>query len=227
MIPLRDINPTKRTPIVTWTLIGLISAVWIYQISGDASVIESWGLIPSKVTEGDVSEYTRLLSSMFVHASWLHLVGNLWFLHIFGDNVEDALGRGPFLAFYLAGGLAATATHVAIEPGSTLPMVGASGAIAAVLGAYLLLYPRARVVALVFVFFAEVPAWVFLFVWFGLQLFEAFSSFGAQAGGGTAFFAHVGGFVAGLVMVFALRARPPRADGDLPGPVPPRLGERG
>ncbi len=206
MIPLRDINPTRRTPVVTWGLIAVVSAVWVYQLSGDANVIETWGLIPSKLTDdGNLSEYSRLVSAMFVHASWLHLLGNLWFLHVFGDNVEDALGRGPFLAFYFAGGLAASATQIAIDPSSTLPMVGASGAIAAVLGAYLVLYPHARVVALVFIFFAEVPAWLFLFVWFGLQLLDGVSSFGVQTSGGTAFFAHIGGFVAGLVMVFALR----------------------
>lgn len=215
MIPLRDINPTVRTPIMTWGLIVLISSVWAYQIFSNDSVIETWGLIPSKVTGGSPSEYVRLMSSMFVHASWLHLLGNLWFLHVFGDNVEDALGRGPYLVFYVAGGLVATATHIAIDPSSPLPMVGASGAIAAVLGAYVVLYPRARVVALVFIVFAEVPAWVFLFVWFGLQLLDAFSSLGASMSGGTAFFAHVGGFVAGLVMVFALRRPKPR-----PGEIP-------
>lgn len=209
MIPLRDINPTQRTPVVTWTLIALITAVWLYQLATDVSVIEAWGMIPLKITDGTSPlEYSRLGTSMFIHASWLHLVGNLWFLHVFGDNVEDALGRGPFLVFYLAGGLAATATHVAIDPSSSTPMVGASGAIAAVLGAYLALYPRARVVALVLFFFAEVPAWVFLFVWFGLQLLDGFSSLGSPSAGGTAFFAHIGGFVAGLVMVFALRRSP-------------------
>ncbi len=216
MIPLRDINPTLRTPVVTWALIATLVLVHLYQVLGAQDVVGAWGMVPSELIErGGPHEYARIFTSIFVHAGWLHLIGNLWFLHVFGDNVEDELGRGPFLAFFLAAGLGAAATHVVIDPSSPLPMVGASGAIAGVLGAYLVLHPRARVIALVVVFFAEVPAWVFLFVWFGLQLAYAFSSLGLDpAGGGVAFFAHVGGFVTGLSMMFALRrTRDPRDEG--------------
>ena len=221
MIPLRDINPTARTPIVTWGLIALLVMVHAYQAISGEDVIGTWGMVPAELTErGGLTEYTRLVTSMFVHAGWLHLIGNVWFLHVFGDNVEDDLGRGPFLAFFLASGLGAAATHVVIDPSSPLPMVGASGAIAGVLGAYLVLHPRARVIALVVVFFAEVPAWVFLFVWFGLQLLYAFSSLGLEPeSGGVAFFAHVGGFVTGLMMIFALRRTrdDPRDEGSQKG----------
>jgi len=208
-IPLRDINPTARRPVVTWTLIALSIAVFVYQLFTGAGFAEEWGVKAAELTGNPgIQSYSRLITSMFVHVGWLHLIGNLWFLHVFGDNVEDALGRGPFIAFYLASGIAAVATHVAIDPMSKLPMVGASGAIAGVLGGYLVLHPKARVVALFLVFFVELPAWVFLFVWFGLQLVNAFYSLGHVASGGdVAFFAHVGGFVAGLAMVFALRRR--------------------
>ncbi|MCB9598170.1 MAG: rhomboid family intramembrane serine protease [Sandaracinaceae bacterium] len=207
MIPLRDINPTRRRPLVTWALMAILTAVWAYQALSGEDLIGAWGMIPAELTEvGGAAAYLRIVTSMFIHAGWWHLLGNVWFLHVFGDNVEDELGRGPFLAFYLASGLAAAATHVAIAPEAPLPLVGASGAIAGVLGAYLVLHPRARVVALVIVFFAELPAWIFLFVWFGLQLAFAFSSLGTEStGGGVAFFAHVGGFVTGVLMMLALR----------------------
>ena len=218
-IPLRDLNPTARRPIVTWTLIALNVAVFAYQLSEGDGFAARWGVTAADlVGDPGAASYSRLFTSMFVHIGWLHLLGNLWFLHVFGDNVEDELGRGPFLAFYLASGLAAVATHIAIDPASKLPMVGASGAIAGVLGGYLVLYPRARVVALVLVFFVELPAWVFLFVWFGLQLVNAFYSLAqVESGGDVAFFAHVGGFVTGLAMVLALRRhgqkQMPRAPG--------------
>jgi len=210
VIPLRDLNPVRRTPVVTWALIGINVAVWLYQVGSGAPVIERFGIVPEVVTgAGGLDSYWRLVTSMFVHAGWLHLLGNVWFLHVFGDNVEDELGRGPFAAFYLASGLAAAATHVAIDPASPYAMVGASGAIAGVLGAYLVLHPRARVVALVVVVFAELPAWIFLFVWFGLQLVHGLGSLGSEPSGGVAFFAHVGGFVAGLAMMFVLRGTEP------------------
>lgn len=206
-IPLKDINPTERRPIITWILIALNIVVFAFQLAAGEGFAEAWGVSAAELT-GDpgVHGYARLFTSMFVHVGWLHLIGNLWFLHVFGDNVEDALGRGPFVAFFLASGIAAVATHVAIDPASELPMVGASGAIAGVLGGYLVLYPKARVVTLLLVFFVEVPAWVFLFVWFTLQLVNAFYSLGRVTGGGdVAFFAHVGGFVTGLTIVLALR----------------------
>lgn len=224
MIPLRDINPTRRAPVVTWALIATLVSVWLYQVLGGRDVIGAFGIVPAELVErGGLPEYGRLVTSMFVHAGWLHLLGNTWFLHVFGDNVEDELGRGPFLAFYLASGLGAAATHVAIDPASPLPMVGASGAIAGVLGGYVVLHPRARVIALVLVFFAEVPAWIFVVVWFGLQLAHAVSSLGSDPStGGVAFFAHVGGFVTGLLMMLLLRGRPNREDGEAPSSTPIR-----
>jgi membrane associated rhomboid family serine protease len=148
-----------------------------------------------------------------MHGGWLHVIGNMWFLWVFGDNVEDAMGRLRYVVFYVACGLAAVVAQVLIDPGSSVPMVGASGAIAGVLGAYVVLYPRARIVTLVPIFiilqFVELPAFVFIFVWFGLQLLSGWASLGTvgQDVGGTAFFAHIGGFVCGLALVFLLRRR--------------------
>lgn len=208
MIPLKDINPTKRRPVVTWGLIALNLGVWIFQLTTGADVAKDFGVIPLELThEPGIASYARLVSSMFVHGGWFHLLGNMWFLHVFGDNVEDAIGRGPYLGFYVAAGLAAAALHVVIDPMSEVPMVGASGAIAGVLGGYLILHPKARVITLFFVFFVELPAWIFLFVWFGLQLFHGFSSLNDDVShdGGVAFFAHVGGFVAGLAMIWVMK----------------------
>ena len=227
MIPLRDLSPTRRTPIVTWALIGVNVLVWLFQwahgAEGLQALVMRYGLVPNVITSAGIwiprSEGGALgalitpITSMFMHGGWLHLIGNMWFLHIFGDNVEDALGRGRFLAFYLLGGLAAAAMQVAIGPNSAIPMVGASGAISAVMAGYVMLFPRARVVTLVPIFFfiqiVELPAFVFIFVWFGFQLLAALGTLGS-AGGGVAFFAHVGGFIAGLLLVRALRPAQPK-----------------
>ena len=208
MIPLKDINPTKRRPVVTWALIAVSVGVWIFQVTTGVDVATDFGVVPFDLThDPGFASYARLVSSMFVHGGWFHLLGNMWFLHVFGDNVEDAIGRGPYLGFYLAAGLSAAALHVVIDPMSEVPMVGASGAIAGVLGGYLVLHPRARVITLFFVFFVELPAWVFLFVWFGLQLVHGFSSLtdNVSHDGGVAFFAHVGGFVTGLAMTWVMK----------------------
>jgi membrane associated rhomboid family serine protease len=153
---------------------------------------------------------------MFLHAGWLHVLGNMWFLWIFGDNIEDILGHGKFLLFYLMCGVAAALTQVLFDPTSRVPMVGASGAIAGVMGAYMMKFPRARIVTFVFVFFFittfDVPAWLMLIYWFVLQLFGGFDSIAASQyshGGGTAFLAHVGGFIAGMILIFLLGTRQP------------------
>ena len=224
MIPLRDANPTRRTPVVT---IGLVVACLVgfawelgLQVSGGNEALEAfiqqWGLVPldfsTAWTTGHIVsvETATLITSQFLHGGWLHLLGNLLFLWIFANNIEDDLGRLAFLTFYLGGGAAAGLTQVAIDPTSTVPMIGASGAIAAVLGAYLVLYPRARITSLVFLGFfyqlIDVPAIIVLAFWFVLQLVDGLASLGVDGvGGGIAFFAHIGGFVFGVVVAMAIR----------------------
>jgi membrane associated rhomboid family serine protease len=224
MIPLRDRNPTRRTPIVTFALIAACFAVFALELSisfsgGDAALerfFEVWGAVPARITAamkaGDwfSQPILGIFGSMFLHAGWLHILGNMLFLWIFGNNVEDRLGRIPFLLFYLVGGIAAALTQVWIDPTSDVALVGASGAIAAVLGVYIVLYPGARILALVFLGFfyqlLEIPALIVLGYWFVLQLISGFGALGAQtAESGVAFFAHIGGFVAGLIVGFVVR----------------------
>ena len=224
MIPLRDRNPTRRTPVVTFALIGACLAAFVVELSitasgGDAaleSFFEQWGAVPADITAAlEAGDYfgqamLGMITSMFLHGGWLHLLGNMLFLWIFGNNVEDRLGPIPFLLFYLVGGIAAALTQVVIDPQSTIPLVGASGAIAAALGAYIVLFPGARILSLVFLGFfyqiLEVPALLVLGFWFALQLVNGFASFGAEtAQGGVAFFAHIGGFVLGVVVGLLLR----------------------
>lgn len=228
MIPLRDANPTRRSPVVTLGLIGASVAVFIYELGvqadgGDRALLRfylEYGVVPARLSAafaaGDLVSPAVLavFTSMFVHGGWLHLLGNMLYLWIFGDNVEDRLGRGLFLVFYLVGGVAAALTQWAIDPASEVPLVGASGAIAAVLGAYLVLFPHARVLSLVLVGFfyqlVAVPAVLVLGFWFLLQLLNGVLSLGMpSAGGGVAFFAHIGGFVAGVVLALPFRGRRP------------------
>ena len=206
MFPIRDHNPSNRTPYVTWGLIATNVLVFLATrplMADETALLRLWSayaLVPGWVSEG--YGLTGLFTSMFLHAGWLHLLGNMLFLWIFGDNMEDAFGHLGFLLFYLAAGLGAGLVHVAVAPGSMVPTVGASGAIAGVLGGYLLLYPRARVdILLFFVVFIRVipvPAWVMLGVWFLLQLVN---SAGIDPGaGGVAYWAHVGGFAVGFLL---------------------------
>jgi membrane associated rhomboid family serine protease len=229
VIPLRDANPTRRVPVVT---IGLIVACFVafgwqlgLLVRGGQPALDAFfldhGVVPAELTAalgrgGFLSEpLLDLVTSQFLHVGWLHLLANLAYLWIFGNNVEDRLGRAAFLGFYLVGGIVAAAVQVAVEPGSAIPLVGASGAIAATLGAYLVLFPRARILSLAFLVFfyqlVEVPAVIVLGFWFVLQLIDGVASLGATAEGGVAFFAHIGGFVAGLLVGFVLRARRPRS----------------
>jgi membrane associated rhomboid family serine protease len=233
VIPLRDANPTRRRPLVTIVLIAICVAVFGYELvvqssEGDAGLerlFREFGLVPGELTaalRGDQADqlYRELLgvvTSMFLHVGWIHLIGNMLYLWIFGNNIEDRLGRLGFLGFYLAGGLAAAAAQTAIDPSSEVPAVGASGAIAAILGAYLVLYPRARVLSLVFLGFfyqlLHVPAVIVLGLWFVLQLVDGFASLGAETtGGGVAFFAHIGGFVAGALIGLILRTAQGRGE---------------
>jgi len=209
MIPLRDTIPSATVPFVTRLLIAANVVVFLYQAGlagreGEA-FIRTWGLVPRHVHLDRPETLLPLVTSMFLHGGWMHLIGNMLYLHIFGDNVEDRLGHLRYLAFYLIGGLVAGVAQVTLNAHSGLPMVGASGAIAGVTGAYFLFFPHARIVTLVpiFVFLQviEVPAVFFLLVWFVFQLLLGVGSLGAHtAEGGVAFWAHVGGFLAGLAL---------------------------
>ena len=230
VIPIRDYNPTQRKPVVTWVLIAMNIAIFIAQFVAEKngiSLIERFGVIPDVLVQGDwsngrqsfgaIGSMITPITSMFLHGGVLHLAGNMWFLHVFGDNVEDELGRGRYLFFYIATGVAAVAMQVAINPSSDVPMIGASGAISGVLAGYLVLYPHARVVTLVpifiFIHFAELPAYLFIFVWFAFQMVSAYLALGdmTQDMGGVAWFAHVGGFMGGIVAV-KLLARQKQTD---------------
>lgn len=213
MFPIRDHNPSGRTPHVTRLLIGTNVVVFLaywFGLGSDAAIARffmQWGLIPARIAFGE--GYWTFATSMFLHGGWMHLAGNMLFLHVFGDNMEDRMGHGRFLLFYLCAGLAAALVQMAADPASVVPMVGASGAIAGVLGGYLLLYPKARVdVVFIFVVFFKVfpvPAWITLGVWFGLQLFSGATT--PTDGGGVAYWAHVGGFVAGLMLALPMFLR--------------------
>jgi len=233
VIPLRDANPVRRAPVVTIGLIIACVAVFAYELGtqstgGDPALevlFRQYGLVPADLTaalgggqtDRALGEVLTIPTSMFLHGGWLHLIGNMLYLWIFGNNIEDRLGRARFLAFYLVGGFAAAFTQVLIAPHSSVPVIGASGAIAAVLGAYLVLFPRARVLSLVFLGFfyqlLEVPALIVLGLWFLLQLIDGLASLGVESSaGGVALFEHIGGFIVGVAVGVVLRSvgsRPP------------------
>ena len=227
MFPYHDENQTLRTPIVTIGLIGACAAAWFLLQGAGAEVpaaesVCNLGLIPGELTEsvrpgtrfpmgeGMVCltdpgpQYLNVLTSMFLHGGWMHLLGNMWFLWLFGNNIEDSMSRPRYLLFYLLCGVAAALAQVAVDPASAIPMVGASGAISGVMGAYLVLFPRVRVFTLLplgfFVTTVALPAWGMLVYWMVLQFVGGLGSIGAR-GGGVAFWAHLGGFVAGVVLV--------------------------
>ncbi len=219
MIPLRDRNPSGSFPLITLAIIAGCTAAFLLELSAGGAierVFTSYALIPARVTlglengAGPLGVLTPFITSMFLHGGWLHLIGNMWFLWIFGDNVEDVLGPIRYLLFYFLCGIAAGATHVLLSPGSTVPTVGASGAIAGVLAGYASLFPRARVLTLIpLVFYfqvVELPAVALLVLWFVIQGLNGFLSYGTQ-GAGVAWGAHVGGFLAGLLLVRLLRPR--------------------
>ena len=227
MIPLRDDNPTLLTPVITIVIIVLNVIAWLYLQGAGlseellADSVCRFGSIPAEIMnrtgtyEGvQLSEHLQpcqfggltwgaVLTSMFMHGSWLHLIGNMWFLWLFGNNVEDSMGHLRFVVFYLLCGVAGAAAHIFTAPGSMIPTVGASGAISGVMGAYLVLYPKIKIqtlfVLFIFIKIIPIPAWLVLTEWFAVQLFSSYSA--PSTGGGVAFFAHIGGFVAGLVLV--------------------------
>jgi membrane associated rhomboid family serine protease len=210
MIPLRDVIPSRTTPYITVTIIGLNALAWLFELSLPREVLplflQVYGVVPAEMHP------PTLITSMFLHGGWSHVLGNMWYLWIFGDNVEDRLGHGRFLVFYLLCGIIAALGQVVIDPTSTLPTIGASGAIAGVMGAYFVLYPRSRVLTLIPIFLlnvVEVPAVVLLGFWFLMQLFNAGAvAAAANTGqGGVAFAAHVAGFVVGAAGVFVFRRR--------------------
>jgi membrane associated rhomboid family serine protease len=228
VIPIRDINHTRRTPIVTWALIGANLLMFIGTLSLGSSDAEAlvmrFGVIPDVIVHGNwatvrddggaIGSWVTPFTSMFLHGGLLHLGSNMLFLHVFGDNVEDVLGRVRFLMFYTLCGLGAVLGQILVDPNSMVPMIGASGAISGVLAGYMTLFPHARVVTLIpifiFIHFMEVPAGIFIVLWFALQLVLGYLSLGiiAEGGGGVAWFAHIGGFLAGLVCVRVLYRRP-------------------
>jgi membrane associated rhomboid family serine protease len=207
MIPLRSTERTYAAAVATGTLIVINILIFLYEISivplAQEPFVMRWGIVPDQIT----GHLYTLFTSMFLHGGWLHLLGNMMFLWVFGRNVEDLIGSGPFLVFYLACGVAAGVTQVVTNPYSRLATIGASGAIAGVMGAYLVKFPRARIVTLVpiiiFITTMEIPAWIMLIWWFVIQLFSGFGSLATANynGGGTAWFAHIGGFVAGMLII--------------------------
>ena len=215
MIPLHDDNPTHIVPYVTWTIIGLCVSAFLWQISLDdtaaTKVIYGLGVVPAVVLGDKVLPpeilalpgVLTMITSMFLHGGWMHLIGNMLFLWVFGNNIEDAMGHIKFIIFYGLCGLAAAVGQIASDPASTVPMIGASGAISGVLGAYLLLYPKARVLMLIwlgfFVTTFRIPAVIVLGGWIGLQFYSAAASDGGA--GGVAWWAHIGGFAAGLALI--------------------------
>lgn len=221
MLPLRDNVPTRHFPVVTVALIAANVLVWVlYQLPDLQGSVDELAYHPCEVEDScaTVGEDWPLTSvtSMFMHGSWAHLLGNMLFLWIFGNNVEDALGRVRYLLFYLVGGLAATAAQTVVTLGwgsaqdATIPNVGASGAVSAVLGAYLLLLPRAKVLTVIFFVLREIPAVFFLGIWFLFQLVDGSAALmSPQEGGGVAFFAHIGGFVFGFLLVKLVQQRRP------------------
>ena len=209
MFPVSDVIPSRTTPFVTIGLIAANALVFLYELQLQPQEMfdfaRAFGFVPADPSA------SRLVSSVFVHDGWIHFGGNMLYLWIFGDNIEDALGHLAFLAFYLGAGALAALAHVALHPSSTAPLIGASGAVAAVMGAYFVLYPRSQVLTAIFLVLymdiVEVPAIVFLGVWLVMQLLSGLASMGAGAAGGVAFAAHVAGFIAGAVTGIVVKSR--------------------
>lgn len=225
MIPIRDSVRPRRRPVVNWTIIAINLLVFFYGLGLSGQQLEDvyfhYGVIPSEVFHliqtGAPLEplFLPFLSAMFLHGGWFHVIGNMWYLWIFGDNVEDRLGHFRYLLFYLVAGIIGSIAHILTNPTSPVPVIGASGAIAGVLGGYLISFPRSRVLALVPVFFfftlMEVPAVIYLALWFVLQLFNGTLSLGGVANP-VAWWAHIGGFVSGMVLIKLMAPRRVRYD---------------
>jgi membrane associated rhomboid family serine protease len=217
MIPISDDDSTRRlTPVVTYVLIALNALVFFLELNSGDAFIERWAFVPSRFLANPVADFPTLFTSMFMHAGWVHLLGNMLYLWIFGDNVEDRLGHATYAIFYLLCGLGATFAQLAVSTGSNIPNLGASGAIAGVLGAYILMFPRGRVNVLMGRAIVAMPALVVLGLWILLQIFSSVGAFTASTqteGGGVAYMAHIGGFVTGMILNYVLggtrRALPP------------------
>ena len=206
MFPIGDDDTARRTvPLVTYALIALNVLFFFVEMSGGEAFIGKWAFVPSRFLANPAADFLTLFTSMFMHAGWLHLGGNMLYLWIFGDNVEDRFGHLKFIIFYLLCGLAATFAQLAFSLGSHVPNLGASGAIAGVLGAYILLFPQGSVRVLQGQRVIPVPALVVIGLWFVLQLFSGIGTLANAAQGGVAYMAHIGGFVAGLVLTFLFR----------------------
>ncbi|MGZ9222886.1 MAG: rhomboid family intramembrane serine protease, partial [Anaerolineales bacterium] len=207
MIPIGDDNSSRRlTPVVTYVLIALNVLVFFLELSGGNAFIERWAFVPSRFLANPVADFPTLFTSMFMHAGWVHLLSNMLYLWIFGDNVEDRLGHATYTIFYLLCGLGATFAQLAVSTGSNIPNLGASGAIAGVLGAYLLMFPRGSVNVLLGRIVTRMSALIVIGFWFLLQVFNGIGAFSAssQNEGGVAYMAHIGGFIAGVILTFLL-----------------------
>lgn len=217
MLPIGDDNSARRlTPVVTYVLIALNILVFVLELNNGEPFIQRWAFVPARFLADPVGDFVTLFTSMFMHAGWVHLLGNMLYLWIFGDNVEDRLGHGLYFVFYILCGLGATFAQMAFNTASSVPNLGASGAIAGVLGAYLVMFPRGRVNVLLGRFVTPMSALVVIGFWIVIQIFSQVSVFTASSqteGGGVAYMAHIGGFVAGVVLTFLLggnrRALPP------------------
>jgi membrane associated rhomboid family serine protease len=207
MLPIGDDNSARKTfPFVTYVLIALNVLFFFIELGGGEDFIVKWAFVPSRFLANPVGDFPTLFTSMFMHAGWLHLGGNMLYLWIFGDNVEDRFGHIQFIIFYLLCGLAATFAQLAVSSGSDIPNLGASGAIAGVLGAYILLFPKGKVRVLLGQRITQVPALLAIGIWIGLQLFSGIGSIeSAGKTGGVAYMAHIGGFVAGFLLTFLFR----------------------
>ncbi len=212
MLPIGDDNSARRTvPVVTYALLALNILFFFVELSGGDAFIEKWAFVPSRFLANPVGDFLTLFTSMFMHGGWLHLGGNMLYLWIFGDNVEDRFGHIKFTIFYLVCGLAATFAQLAFSTDSNVPNLGASGAIAGVLGAYILLFPQGKVRVLQGQRVIQVSALIVIGLWIVLQLFSSIGSITSAADtGGVAYMAHVGGFIAGFVLTFLLRGNSPR-----------------
>jgi membrane associated rhomboid family serine protease len=210
LFPIKVTQPSYSRPVVTVVLIVANVLVFLHEISLDAYSLHHFMTVYALRPNPRYFHFANIFTAMFVHANWIHVGGNMLFLWVFGENVEDILGHAKFLLFYLLCGVAAAIAQTAADPLSITPMVGASGAIAGVMGAYLVKFPRSRVQMLFFALFFfrfDVPAWLMLAYWFAVQILGGFGSITEASQSGTAFFAHVGGFVAGIVLVYAMGAR--------------------
>ncbi|RKQ60364.1 membrane associated rhomboid family serine protease [Thermovibrio guaymasensis] len=222
MIPLKDINPSRTTPVVTILIIIICFFVFLYEVILPPDLrkvfISMFAVIPYEITHGvdipppdPLTPYGNLVSYQYLHGSWMHILGNMLFLWVFGDNVEDKLGKLKYFIFYTVCGIVAALIQVLVYPNSNIPLIGASGAISGVLGAYAVLFPRAQIITLVFIFFlvdiVAVPAAVWIAAWFTIQFISAMVSATHLSMGGVAWFAHIGGFIAGIVLVKLMRVK--------------------